>query len=477
MIVEVFNDKTTISSFKEKTKIMFHELDGMGADEIVVYVKNYIQEIISEYNLDVIIKDVILAGSRCRGIETENSDLDMILYFTGSEREDTLFNLLHEDEIVICGVPLDVNPISEEQTGSLSEYLKSVEKYLTEKKARLERKIDQYNTEEKKMVEHRIKLSYVGNNGFNDAYEDEKGKIWFGDQKYGFYSSSDGTLDGEPAYPIKNEEYEIIKEKPQEHPRKKDYMLLSRLKSDCEYFIASGNKAINTLWADSPKEQIQKMKELWNSFSPEDKPEWITLEDILAFENRMCPMPLLRITVKDYVENESLDEEIRLDVIEFSEYGKRNDHSFWQGKLKDVPEKYFDLNVLSGVIDEKEDFKSLKISIPMLEKTKKYISNYCNESYGYDADFSDLENVFVGTTNITDEDIPITFAVDLLRSNLKVWIGNDIIQEDTIPDKVVAISHDYFKDLTYPEILNGWEEEAYRVMNDCYEPVEVSRLS
>lgn len=66
------------------------------------------------------------------------------------------------------------------------------------------------------------------------------------------------------------------------------YMLLDRLKQDCKYFLGNGNgNAEHSLWAKDIDEQIEKMKEIYNSFSEEEKPDWITLEDIDNFEKRM----------------------------------------------------------------------------------------------------------------------------------------------------------------------------------------------
>lgn len=66
------------------------------------------------------------------------------------------------------------------------------------------------------------------------------------------------------------------------------YMLLDRLKQDCEYFLGNGNGNVeHSLWAKDIDEQIEKMKEIYNSFSEEEKPDWITLEDINNYEKRM----------------------------------------------------------------------------------------------------------------------------------------------------------------------------------------------
>ena len=67
-----------------------------------------------------------------------------------------------------------------------------------------------------------------------------------------------------------------------------NYMLLDRLKQDCEYFLGNGNgNAEHSLWAKDIDEQIAKMKELYNSFTDDQKPEWITMEDINNYEKEM----------------------------------------------------------------------------------------------------------------------------------------------------------------------------------------------
>ena len=94
----------------------------------------YIQSKIEDENLDVDIVDVIVSGSRCRGIENNKSDLDMVVEYKGLIREDDLFNILNEEGLEIAGVRVDINPITERKSGTLEEYLPNVEKYLEEKK-------------------------------------------------------------------------------------------------------------------------------------------------------------------------------------------------------------------------------------------------------------------------------------------------------------------------------------------------------
>lgn len=127
------NNPDVVADFRAKTEELFHSLDGQSAVDIEKTVYAYVQSQIDEYGLDAQIVDVVVSGSRCRGIEQENSDLDVVVEYTGSTREDDLFNMLHEDSIYIAGIQVDINPITESRTGTLETYLPEVETYLQEK--------------------------------------------------------------------------------------------------------------------------------------------------------------------------------------------------------------------------------------------------------------------------------------------------------------------------------------------------------
>lgn len=70
-------------------------------------------------------------GSRTRaGLYHDNSDVDVVLSYTGNIHEDSFFNVLHEDGMKIAGLPLDINPISAEKTGTLEEFMENAGQYL-----------------------------------------------------------------------------------------------------------------------------------------------------------------------------------------------------------------------------------------------------------------------------------------------------------------------------------------------------------
>ena len=66
-----------------------------------------------------------------------------------------------------------------------------------------------------------------------------------------------------------------------------DYMLLSRLKQDCDYYLGYGNRAEKHLWAGDVDSQVAKMRELYAALP--EKPEWLTADQIDEYERRMAP--------------------------------------------------------------------------------------------------------------------------------------------------------------------------------------------
>jgi hypothetical protein len=95
------------------------------------------------------------------------------------------------------------------------------------------------------------------------------------------------------------------------------YMMLSRLKSDCDYYLGYGNRSSNSLWAEDEKQQIETMKALHNSFNGNEKPEWLTWEQIKDYERQMVKS----LTFKEWLShNCSLTEE-QLIVVSL-EYGE-----------------------------------------------------------------------------------------------------------------------------------------------------------
>lgn len=77
----------------------------------------------------------------------------------------------------------------------------------------------------------------------------------------------------------------VIEENPETDSYK--YMILDRMKQDCNYYLGYGNRCKKCLFAGDEKEHIGDMKALWNSFPENAKPEWLTMEQIEEYEKKM----------------------------------------------------------------------------------------------------------------------------------------------------------------------------------------------
>lgn len=70
-----------------------------------------------------------------------------------------------------------------------------------------------------------------------------------------------------------------------ENPYKSQHQLLSRMKSDCEYYLGNGNRAEKYLSEGTPAAQIAEMRRIYDTLP--EKPEWLTAEQIDNYEKQM----------------------------------------------------------------------------------------------------------------------------------------------------------------------------------------------
>ena len=75
-----------IADFKAKTEELFNGIDGQTQDDIEQTVWAYLQSKIDEYEIDVELVDVVVSGSRCRGLEKAGSDLDVVVESIGGDK-------------------------------------------------------------------------------------------------------------------------------------------------------------------------------------------------------------------------------------------------------------------------------------------------------------------------------------------------------------------------------------------------------
>lgn len=172
-----------------------------------------------------------------------------------------------------------------------------------------------------KEADKMLNVKYAGFGGYMEVpcYEDEKGKIYFdvnngagGLNLYtGAYRNEEGEIVGESDTKVTDD---VECEQPfVRHARENDYRMLGRLKSDCEYFLNFGAGREDVLYYENVEEQCNAMEKIWNSFEDNDKPEWITPEQIQEYRDRMN-QKLKENGLSSYVEglSDALDETNRM---------------------------------------------------------------------------------------------------------------------------------------------------------------------
>lgn len=65
------------------------------------------------------------------------------------------------------------------------------------------------------------------------------------------------------------------------------YMLLDRMRTDCNYFLGNGNRNTKYLWGESVAAHLDSMRMIYNSFPEGDRPEWLTMDQIEEYAKQM----------------------------------------------------------------------------------------------------------------------------------------------------------------------------------------------
>ncbi|MBQ2392188.1 MAG: DEAD/DEAH box helicase family protein [Clostridia bacterium] len=116
---------------------------------------------------------------------------------------------------------------------------------------------------------------------------------------------------------------------------------------------------------------------------------------------------------------------------EFPNIGRVEMCGFPRHRLEAYLEKIREENnvVISAVPNgktERETFQMLRIGDNSeLEKAKDLINKFCLEEYGEDADFSDMKNIDIAYTTLTDAEIPVQVSVNLVDFRIDRFIDNN----------------------------------------------------
>lgn len=137
-------------------------------------------------------------------------------------------------------------------------------------------------------------MKYLGDDFWSlPVYQDQFGYLWkdieLGEStEPSLYSVTNNEIDGEPDKPIKKKFILQTRKEFVSREKRFQYQMLDRLRCDCEYYLGFGCSNPGVLREKDEKKHIEAMKSIWHSFSEEEKPKWITWEEIMEYEKNMC---------------------------------------------------------------------------------------------------------------------------------------------------------------------------------------------
>lgn len=124
-------DNTSFQSAPGTIEETIQDKFGCSIEELTENIKQDIISTLSDYDVsdsEFSIQDIKLYGSYSKGTNKATSDLDFIVQYDGSMREDSAFNILHDVEHTIEDkdgnkVLIDINPINVNESGTIDEHV------------------------------------------------------------------------------------------------------------------------------------------------------------------------------------------------------------------------------------------------------------------------------------------------------------------------------------------------------------------
>ena len=103
----------------------------------------------------------------------------------------------------------------------------------------------------------------------------------------------------------------------------------------------------------------------------------------------------------------------------------------------------------------------------LLEQAKEIINEFCQHEYGSDADFSNLKEVGIAFTTVTDDEIPIQVNANLVDLSIDQYLDNKLIEstryssmEELIESALVYLDFDDLTSITDEQLENVLEAKT-----------------
>ena len=418
--LQIEREPEIVQDFRDKTAKEFNSINGYSSADIENIVKDYVESVLSDNDIAATVGRVIVSGSRSRGLEKPDSDIDVVVEIDSELREDALFNILHENEREIGGFTVDINPIRKEETGTLETYLPNVEKYLSEKSASIA--APDY--------EQAIR------DGFSALYANHK----YSDKQKLF-------LERIQKFAIKNNVSENI--------------IDTAMAKNPAFHNTYGNREYvskNIFGRRLGMTEKELEAAIKQSFERNSEKEPVTLEDVVA-----------RFFKSDRSSVSSVDNTWSMNFTDGEEFAE----VFHNGEAacaiyfnndKFTVRPYEELSAIPAMVTRALKAANPDNSVELLEfertfetpldKAKFLINEFSESEYETTEDFADMHNIGLAFTTLTDYQLPIQVTADLIDHKISYEFDNEVYKveqykdiEDMVDNGLVELDFDDLVDV------------------------------
>ena len=446
--LQIEREPEIVQDFRNKTAEKFKPIDSYSSADIENIVKDYVESVLSDNEIEAMVGRVVVSGSRSRGLEKPDSDIDVVVEIDSELHEDALFNILHETEREIGGFKVDINPIRKEETGTLEAYLPNVEKYLAE----------QAENAAAPNYEQAIR------DGFSALYANHK----YSDKQRLF-------LDRIQKFAIKNNIAENI--------------IDTAMAKNPAFHNTYGNREyvsrniFGRRLGSTEKELEAAIKQAFER-TPEKEPE--TLEDVVA-----------KFFSSDSSEVKSVNGVWSMNLTDGEPYAEvyHNGEAACAIYLNDgnfTVRPYEELTSIPAMVTRALQAANPDNSVELLEfertfetpldKAKFLINDYCEGEFDEEAVFDNMHNIGLAHTTLTDYDIPVQVTADLIDHKITYEFANEVYNveqykdiEDMIENGLVGLDFDELVDVP-DEVIERHVQEIENDNSERYVPTYM-RLS
>lgn len=109
------------------------------------------------------------------------------------------------------------------------------------------------------------------------------------------------------------------------------------------------------------------------------------------------------------------------------------------------------------------------VSSELLEQAKEIINEFCQNEYGSNADFSNLKEVGIAFTTVTDDEIPIQVNANLVDLSVEQYLDDKLIErtryssmEEMIESALVYLDFDELTSITDEQLEHVLESKTQR---------------